>query len=120
MCTDNSLDPAIASLCQRILIREAHDLPIICVSQKPVENFGKNIVVGEIGRSWNSLYKQLLIGVEAAETDWVVIVEHDCLYNYEHLSYRPTDPSVFHYNANCWLVQYPNTGPNPIFWGMYS
>lgn len=117
-CTDNSLSSEIAELCRRILVREAHGQPIICVSQKPVD-FGLNICVGEIGRSWTSLYKQLLSGVEAAETDWVVVVEHDCLYTSEHLSYEPGNKDVFHYNSNCWLVEGPG-GNHPELYGMYS
>ena len=117
-CTDNSLAPEIAAVCQRILTREAQGQPIICVSQKPVD-FGVNVCVGEIGRSWTSLYKQVLAGIEAAPTDWVVITEHDCLYTHEHLSYRPADAGVFHYNTNCWLVEGPG-GNHPELFGMYS
>lgn len=117
--TDNTLDEEIASLCRRILVREAKSLPIISVSQKPVE-LGTNICVGDIGRNWISLYKQLLTGVEAALTDWIVVAEHDVIYSHQHLSYSPDDASVFHYNHNAWLVQWPGTGPNPIFWNMYS
>ncbi len=115
--TDNSLDPQIADLCRRILVREAGDIPIVSVSQKPID-LGTNVCVGEIGRNWISLYKQLLAGVAAASTDWVVVAEHDCLYTNEHLSYQPEDSSVFHYNHNCWLVQWG--GNHPELNGMYS
>ena len=118
--TDNALDPSIAALCQRLLLREADGLPIVSVSQRPIE-FGRNVCVGEIGRSWYSLYTQLLAGVAAIETDWVVMAEHDCLYSREHLAYVPADPAVFWYNANCWLVQWGDTRPHlaPLS-GMYS
>lgn len=115
--TDNSLDEHIAETCRRILALEAGDLPIIAVSQNPID-FGINICLGEIGRSWTSLYKQLLAGVEAAPTDWVVICEHDCLYTKEHLNYRPADPGIFWYNLNCWLVNWG--GNHPELDGMYS
>jgi hypothetical protein len=115
--TDNTLAPEIDSLCRRILVREAREIPIISVSQKPVD-LGHNVCVGEIGRNWISLYKQLLAGAAEAETDWVVVVEHDCLYTYEHLSYQPDDPGVFWYNHNCWLVQWG--GNHPELNGMYS
>lgn len=115
--TDNSLTEEIAALCQRVLVREAREIPIISVSQKPMD-FGRNICLGEIGRNWISLYKQLLAGADAAETDWIVVCEHDCLYTYEHLSYQPDDESVFWYNYNCWLVQWG--GNHPELNGMYS
>jgi hypothetical protein len=115
--TDNSLSPEIAGLCQRVLVREAGGLPIISVSQRPVD-LGRNICLGEIGRSWISLYRQLLAGCAAAETEWVAVCEHDCLYTHEHLSYRPVGGGVFHYNTNCWLVQWG--GNHPELNGMYS
>lgn len=115
--TDNSLAPEIAELCRRVLVREAGEIPIISVSQKPIE-LGVNICVGEIGRNWISLYRQLITGARAAETEWVVICEHDCLYTHEHLAYQPEDAGVFWYNHHCFLVQWG--GNHPELNGMYS
>lgn len=115
--TDNSLDEQIAALCQRILLREAGNLPIVSVSQKPLD-LGHNVCVGEIGRSWMSLYRQILAGLDVIKTENIVIAEHDCLYTHEHLSYEPPDPGAFHYNRNHWLVQWG--GNHPELNGMYS
>lgn len=115
--TDNSLDPELMGLCQRILLREAGEMPIISVSQKPIQ-FGKNICVGEIGRSWMSLYKQILAGLDWVKTDNVVICEHDCLYTSEHLNYQPPCSDKFYYNRNHWLTQWG--GNHPELNGMYS
>jgi hypothetical protein len=115
--TDNSLAPEIAAVCQRILLREAREIPIISVSQKPID-FGRNICVGEIGRSWRSFYSQLLTALDHVETETVAIAEHDCLYTHEALAFEPPDLSVFWYNANCWLVQWG--GNHPELNGMYS
>ncbi len=108
--TDNSLDEQIAALCKRVLLREAGDLPIVSASQKPID-LGRNVCVGEIGRSWMSLYRQILAGLEAVETVSIVIAEHDCLYTHEHLSYQIPDPDAFHYNRNHWLVQWGGNHP---------
>lgn len=118
MLTDNSLSEDIAAPCRRILLREAGDIPIVSVSQKPID-LGRNICVGEIGRSWLSLYRQILAGLEAIETENVVIAEHDCCYSHEHLSYQISDPEIFWYNANHWLVEGPG-GNHPELYGMYS
>lgn len=115
--TDNSVPADIDDLCKRILLREAGDIPIVSVSQKPVD-FGRNVCVGEIGRSWMSLYKQILAGLDVIKTDWVVIAEHDCLYSVEHLHYQPDNPEAFHYNFNHWLVEWH--GNHPEIDGMYS
>ena len=108
--TDNSLEPSIAEPCKAILLREAQGLPIVSVSQKPLD-FGYNVCVGEIGRSWTSIYRQILAGLEAVNTEWLCMIEHDVLYTSEHLHYQPTDPDVFWYNANHWLVQWHGHHP---------
>lgn len=118
-CTDNSLDPQLAEVCRRVLLREAGDQPIISVSQKPISAFGENIVVGEIGRSWISYYKQMLAGCEAAPTDIIVMTEHDCMYTHEHLTWEIEDTSVFWYNSNCWLTEGPGGNHTELF-GLYS
>lgn len=115
--TDNSLDPEIMALCQNSLVEAAGDIPIISVSQKPVK-LGQNINMGNLGRCWLSLYKQLLMGARIAQTEWVVIAEHDCLYTPEHLNYTPESRDVFWYNDNRWLVQWG--GNHPELNGMYS
>jgi len=115
--TDNSLDAEIADLCRRVLLDAAGDIPIVSVSQKPVD-LGRNVCVGEIGRCWLSLYRQLLAGCEATDAEWVAVAEHDCLYTSEHLNYELPDGDVFWYNNSRWLVQWG--GNHPELNGMYS
>lgn len=115
--TDNVLDEKIASTCRKYLVKEAKDIPIVSVSQKPID-LGTNICVGNIGSNWISLYKQLLLAAETAKTRYVVTAEHDCLYTHEHLSWTPPKDNVFYYNLNCWFVQWG--GNHPELNGMYS
>jgi hypothetical protein len=115
--TDNSLEESIDRVCRRKLIEAAGDLPILSVSQKPMD-LGRNVCVGDIGRSWYNIYRQIIWGLEVMETEWLALVEHDVLYTAEHLHYEPTDPDVFHYNSNHWMVQWH--GNHPDIEGMYS
>lgn len=115
--TDNSLAKHIDVLCRKNLIREARDIPIISVSQKPIK-LGRNICVGEMKRGWISLYKQSLAGLNKIKTKYVAIAEHDCLYTYEHFSFIPPTDDIFYYNHSCWLVQWG--GNHPELNGMYS
>jgi hypothetical protein len=115
--TDNTLDPVIAAKCREKLIEAAGDNPIISVSQEPVD-LGRNICVGKIGRSWMSLQRQLLAGLEAATTKYVAIAEHDCLYTKEHFNWIPPRDDVFYYNHNFWLLWFSNN--HPELKGMYS
>jgi hypothetical protein len=113
--TNNKLDEKIFALCQRKLLEIGR--PIISVSQKPIE-LGTNICVGEIGSSWLNIYKQLLIGTEAAKTKYVATAEHDCLYVQEHYDFIPPRDDTFYYNENVYLVEWG--GNHPELNGMYS
>lgn len=115
--TDGSLDEALATRVREILVREAGAIPIVSVSQRPVD-LGRNVCLGEIGRSWMSLYSQILAGIDACDTPYIGIAEHDCLYSHEHLAWTPPSDGVFFYNFNCWLVQWG--GNHPELDGMYS
>jgi hypothetical protein len=103
--TDNSLDEKLAEVCRKQLLKSADGIPIISVSQKPLD-FGKNICVGDIGRSHLSLFKQLTTGIMYATTPVVVIAEHDCLYTPEHIKWGLPALDVFYYNNNQWFAQY--------------
>jgi hypothetical protein len=103
--TDNSLDEGFMIWVQFELIKAAQGKPIISVSQQPLE-FGKNICVGDIGRSHHSLFTQALIGAKAATTKYIALAEHDCLYTPEHFNWIPLDDEHFFYNINQWYVQY--------------
>lgn len=123
--TDNTLDKKIANFCIDDLIYCAtgsgvdeddhwveNPIPIIAVSQKPIEIKDpildrdiKNICVGEIGRSWKSLYTQILAGLNACETEYIAIAEHDCLYGSDHFDFTPQEDR-FYYNRNHWLVNW--------------
>ena len=66
-------------------------LPLISVSQKPI-NFGNcNICVGDIGVSDGNAFKQMLIGCERAKTDFVIFAEADTLYPPEYFQYEPKE-----------------------------
>jgi hypothetical protein len=79
------------------------EAPLISVTQRPLD-FGQNICVGEIGFSTYNVYRQILVGAEAAETPWIACCEDDTLYVPEHFNARPP-PHVFWYNHNRWWVE---------------
>jgi hypothetical protein len=83
------------------LLKSIGDLPLISVSQKPMD-FGRNVCVGDIGRSYINIYRQMLIGAKAAETKWVAFTEDDILYPPCHFEYRPTSEDVAAYDMNKW------------------
>lgn len=103
--TDNSLDEKFADRVRQLLVKSAEGKPIISISQKPID-LGRNICIGDIGRSHLSIYKQLLAGGECADTDYIALAEHDCLYTPEHFGWIPPQKDVFFYNINQWFAQW--------------
>jgi hypothetical protein len=80
-----------------------NEYPIISVTQKPI-NFGRNMCVGEIGKSKYNEYKQILIGALEAKTKYIACVEDDVLYSPDHFEYRPP-ADIFAYDNNYWFAQ---------------
>ncbi len=104
--TSNWLDthkPYFLENTKKQLLIAIGDLPLISVSQKPIA-FGKNICVGDIGRSHLNIYRQILTGVKAAKTKYVVMAEDDILYSYEHFHNYVPERNVLAYDMNKWSI----------------
>jgi hypothetical protein len=94
------------------LLKVIGDAELISVSQKPMD-LGRNICVGDIGRSHLNIYRQALIGAKAAETPYIALAEDDILYSKSHFEIRPSSMEVFNYDINEWRI-YSWTIP-PLF-----
>jgi hypothetical protein len=95
-------EPAFSNI-QKILLSAIGDIPLISVSQKPID-FGQNICVGPIGQSFLNIYKQMLTGAKAAKTKYVALAEDDALYSKEHFTtYVPKDDE-FAYDMARWSL----------------
>jgi len=70
------------------------DLPIVSVSQKPID-FGKNICVGDVGVSGFNCFRQVQIALENTDADFVISAEADCLYPPDYFEFKPD-------NEQCW------------------
>ena len=82
------------------------DLPLISVSQKPID-FGHNICVGDIGTSDENILKQLLIGCEMADTPLIATAEADCLYPpVGYFDFKPDDMQMIYRYTNLWILSY--------------
>ena len=80
------------------------NLPLISVSQKPID-FGDNICVGEnIGLSDANIFRQLLIGCEKASTPLIATAEADCLYPPTgYFDFKPKNIDMTYRYTNLWL-----------------
>lgn len=68
----------------------AGEIPIISVSQKPLD-LGKNICVGDIGQTGNNGVLQAYMGAKEAKTPYVILAESDFLYPPEYFSFVPPE-----------------------------
>jgi glycosyltransferase involved in cell wall biosynthesis len=102
--TGNREDEAFENKIRDNILRVKGNLPIISVSQKPMD-FGTNICVGDVGQSYLNAFRQLLIGCEAATTHFVVMAESDCLYpKTGYFDFTPTDPNIIYSYSNTWIM----------------
>lgn len=102
--TANTIEETLGNNVRQHLLSIKGDLPLISVSQKPLD-FGMNVEVGLIGKSYYNCYKQILIGAKLVNTPYVVCCEDDTLYSVEHFSHRPNNERVFSYNKNMWYCE---------------
>ena len=102
--TPNYKDETFAERIRQRLVETIGDIPLVSVSQKPLD-FGKNICVGDIGRSYRNVYKQMLIGAREAKTDYIACAEDDTMYPPNHFDERFFPPlDAFGYNMSRWSV----------------
>lgn len=79
------------------------DLPIISVSQKPLD-FGVNICVGDVGVSGFNMFRQVQTACKVAKTAFVVSAEADCLYPPDYFTFVPERDDVCYRNTNTWVM----------------
>lgn len=96
--TSNQEDESFEKKIRKKLLQTIGDLPLISVSHKPIK-FGQNICIGSQIPSNVTLYRQLLIGCEAAKTPFVINAEADFLYCPEYFSFLPPrEDRIYRYN----------------------
>ena len=101
--TSNFIPDKFMEYTKHHLLKAAENTPIISVSQKPM-NFGKNICVGNIGRSHLNIYRQALRGAKEAKTRYIAMAEDDVLYSPGCFTRHTPTPGVFAYNRNVWCI----------------
>jgi len=87
------------------LIKKSGGLPIISVTQKPMD-LGKNICVGNVGASGFNMCKQILFGCMNTTTDFIISAEADCVYPEDYFTFRPKRLDVCYRNTNIAVLKY--------------
>ena len=100
--TDNRLAQPIADAVRTQLARVRNGHELVSVSLQPLD-FGDNIVL-DAERGVETMFRQILAGLEAMTCDVVFFVEHDVLYHPSHFDFTPPRRDCFYYNQNVWKV----------------
>lgn len=101
--TSNREDADFEKRVQENLLKVSHGLPIISVSQKPVD-LGKNICVGDVGTSGFNMFRQVQIACEEAKTDFIISAEADCLYPPDYFEFIPPKLDVPYRDSNLYVM----------------
>jgi hypothetical protein len=101
--TSNKEDPAFERRIIENLLEHCGELPIISISQQPID-LGYNIVVGDVGVSGFNMFRQVQRGLEATGTDFVISAEADCLYPPDYFTYRPPRLDRCYRNSNLYVM----------------
>ncbi len=85
------------------ILKYCGDLPIVSVTQKPID-FGKNIVVGNVGASGFNMFRQVLIACKKAKTKFVTSIEADCVYPPDYFQFIPEKENICYRNKNLYVM----------------
>ena len=103
--SSNREDPEFEKKIQEDLLSKAKDVPIISVTQKPID-LGTNICVGNVGTSGFNFIRQVQIACETAKSDFVIHAEADCLYSPDYFDFIPPKLDICYRNSNVYVQKY--------------
>jgi glycosyltransferase involved in cell wall biosynthesis len=92
----------ILEACRRTIERSG--LPIVAVTLKPIHWSVAHNIVLPLERSALTMFRQILAGLEAVDSDVVFFAEHDVAYARPYWDFMPPRDDCYYYNLNCWKV----------------
>jgi hypothetical protein len=98
---DCTLDDNIGKVCRESIQRAS--LPITSVTIKPMD-FGRNFV-SPTPKSYQTLFENILMGLERITDEIVFFCEADILYHPSHFEFTPEKHDTIYYNGNYWVVR---------------
>lgn len=101
--TSNREDEGFEKRVQENLVKVCGNLPIISVSQKPID-LGKNICIGDVGTSGFNMFRQVQIALREVKTTFVISAEADCLYPPDYFEFIPADKNVCYRDNNLYVM----------------
>ena len=101
--SSNREDPGFESRVREYLVKNCGNIPIISVTQKPID-LGTNICVGEKGASGFNMFRQVQIALEHCATDFVISAEADCLYPPDYFEFTPPRKDVCYRDSSLYVM----------------
>lgn len=101
--SSNKENPEFEKRIRDNILKVCGDLPIVSVTQKPI-NFGKNIVVGDVGASGFNMFRQVQIACLEAKTKYVLSIEADCLYPPDYFTFIPKKDNICYRDKNLYVM----------------
>lgn len=111
--TANKLHEPFAGFVRQNLLRSINgEFPLLVISHEPMPDFGdRNIVVENPAWGHLQIYRNILAGAIAADTEFIGLAEDDILYSSDHWrTYRPP-PHRAGYDLSRWGLNTWETPP---------
>jgi len=101
--SSNREKPEFEERIRNEIIKNSGGLPIISVTQKPID-FGENILVGDVGASGFNMFRQVQIACRKATTRFVTSIEADCVYPPDYFTWEPPKDNVCYRDKNLYVM----------------
>lgn len=98
--SSNREDPAFEEKIMADIKQNSNGLPIVSVTQKPVD-MGRNVCVGDVGHSVINSFRQVLIAASESKTDYIIFTESDFIYGPEYFRFEPKGDDLYRFD-NIW------------------
>lgn len=102
--TSNKEDPKFEERIKETLVKNCGGIPILSISQKPIDFGYRNICVGEVGASGFNMFRQVLIACKEAKSKFVISAESDCCYPPDYFTFKPERDDVCYRNSNLYVM----------------
>lgn len=112
--TSNTELPVFEANVQRAILRDCGSLPIISVSQKPID-FGYNVCVGDVGISAHNAWRQLQVGAIEAHTKFICTCEADSLHGPDYFHFEPELLDIFYVGSPLYVL-FAQRGKSHVFY----
>lgn len=101
--TDNRC-PFPLSMAVRARLKRLAPGPVVTVTCQPAPGDIQFDIIVPAERGYLTMFRQILAGLEALDTEYAFLAEHDVLYHPSHFEFIPPRDDCYYYNLHWWKV----------------